>query len=590
MTAMKRVRALGVLPLLLLAVQACSDGRTAAPLALALAPASGLEPSAVVGTSVSPSVLLVDERGRSQSGARITFEVTAGGGHMADAVVITDAGGRATGAWTLGTTTGSNTVVARSAAGLNVTFKVTAIPDAPVLMQAVAAVPEVSPATGRVSVEPAVRVTDRHGNGVSGIQVAFAASAGGSVTAAQRQTGADGVASAGVWTTGPQEGDNVLTAQASGLPSVTFVTRAVLASASGVLIARLGGDQTTCPVNTNGCSFSVRVTNLNGAPMPGEAILWRGPGGATTTTVTNAQGLSTTVNQGTLSAAGTFTQTARLVGSGDEVAFTYRLVQPDGFNIDLRFLTPVSPSVRTAFEQARLRWQQAITGNLSEFPLTGTNQVAANACGITHPAVNEVVDDLLILIEIDSIDGPGKILGSAGPCMLRASSGLPILGVMKLDRDDLAAMSTNGSLRDVILHEIGHVLGLGTLWSRAGLLQGAGSEDPYFSGSRAQPGFLLGGGTILNGIPVENTGGAGTRDSHWRETTLRNELMTGWLNSGTNPLSAITVGSLMDLGYEVNFGAADTYSLPFGSLSGQSFGLGTIELIELPLPEPRRVW
>jgi hypothetical protein len=47
--------------------------------------------------------------------------------------------------------------------------------------------------------------------------------------------------------------------------------------------------------------------------------------------------------------------------------------------------------------------------------------VQANACGTTHPAVNEVVNDVLIFVEIVAIDGPGKVLGSAGPC--RAAGG-----------------------------------------------------------------------------------------------------------------------------------------------------------------------
>ena len=52
------------------------------------------------------------------------------------------------------------------------------------------------------------------------------------------------------------------------------------------------------------------------------------------------------------------------------------------------------------------------------------------------------------------------------------------------------------------------------------------------------------------------------RSSHWRESTLGNELMTGYLNSGTNPLSAITVGAMADLGYAVSFNAADAYAKP----------------------------
>ena len=69
--------------------------------------------------------------------------------------------------------------------------------------------------------------------------------------------------------------------------------------------------------------------------------------------------------------------------------------------------------------------------------------------------------------------------------------------------------------------------------------------------------------TSATSVPVENTGGSGTADAHWRESVFGNELMTGWLNSGiTNPLSRITVASMADLGYQVNMNAADSYTPP----------------------------
>lgn len=44
--------------------------------------------------------------------------------------------------------------------------------------------------------------------------------------------------------------------------------------------------------------------------------------------------------------------------------------------------------------------------------------------------------------------------------------------------------------------------------------------------------------------------------------------MTEYIGS-SNPLSRMTIGSLQDLGYQVNYGAADAYSLP-PALSVQS--------------------
>ena len=65
-------------------------------------------------------------------------------------------------------------------------------------------------------------------------------------------------------------------------------------------------------------------------------------------------------------------------------------------------------------------------------------------------------------------------------------------------------------------------------------------------------------------MPIENMGGRGTALSHWREATLKNELMTGFLNLGENPLSRITAGSMKDLGYG-SASVGEAYDLPRGA-------------------------
>jgi hypothetical protein len=589
MNAKKRAgRRLLVLALGGTAATACGDSPSAAPQVSAVATAETLLASAEVNSVVSPAVIVRDDRGQAVMGARVTFQVTAGGGVMEQATMLTDANGRAEGRWRLGEIAGENAARANTSTGQTVTFSVQAKPGAPAQITALAVPPEVAPVSGPVGIVPAVRVADAWGNGVPGVTVEFSVvRGGGSVSGGSSQTDAEGVATVGAWNVGTSQGENELHATVAKLPPVVFTTRAVAVSTEWLHLSKFAGDNTTCPAGTGGCSFTVRVSDLTGSPVSGQQVLWYGPGGSTTATVTNGRGFAMAPNLGTRQ-VGQYTQTARLLSASDDAVFNYRIVNAGGFNVDLRFTTDVSPGVRAAFEWARQRWMQVITGNLPEFAMTGQNQVAANACGITHPAVNEVVDDILIFAEIVPIDGPGKVLGSAGPCFIRGASGLPILGVIKLDADDLELMDRNGSLRDVILHEIGHVLGIGTLWARHSLIQGSGTADPFYVGARAQPGFVLGGGTLLNGVPVENTGSAGTRDGHWRESRLGTELMTGYINSGGNPLSAITVGSMMDMGYQVNFGGADAYVLP-GQFGGLSLG-EKIELHEVPLPAPRPLW
>src|SRR5262245_17522792 len=125
----------------------------------------------------------------------------------------------------------------------------------------------------------------------------------------------------------------------------------------------------------------------------------------------------------------------------------------------------------------------------------------------------------------------------------------------------MASMERRGLIFSVVLHEMGHVLGIGTIWEDRGLLSGAGTSNPIFVGAHATAAYNQMFGTSARGVPVENTGGAGTADGHWRETIFVSELMTGWAGPGTNlPVSSVTVASLWDLGYTVNMAAANSYT------------------------------
>ncbi len=218
-----------------------------------------------------------------------------------------------------------------------------------------------------------------------------------------------------------------------------------------------------------------------------------------------------------------------------------------------------------AFANAERRWERHITGDLADHAID-----FSEICGDGTPAVSEMVDDILILVEVVPIDGRGGILANAGPCLIRGEDDLPLVGMMHFDVADLEELELQDLMQDVVTHEMGHVLGIGTLWELKELLVGAkhsGGIDPHFIGTQAKTAFNAAGGSTYTGsqkVPVEDLGGPGTADAHWRESVFNNELMTGYVNLGTNPLSAVTLRSLRDVGYTVDVSGADAFSLGAG--------------------------
>ncbi len=213
--------------------------------------------------------------------------------------------------------------------------------------------------------------------------------------------------------------------------------------------------------------------------------------------------------------------------------------------IDVRFLGGLSEVQQRAFVSAAARWREVLPAPLPAIAVDG-----------------EVTDGIIIEAEGVNIDGRGSVLGAAGPTHLRPNSLLPAKGIMRFDIADVSQLEADGTFGSVILHEMGHVIGIGTLWEQLGLLRGAGTDNPTFTGAAAREVYreLLEEASPLN-VPVANTGGPGTREGHWREAVFGNELMTGFLSGQRQPLSRLTTASLRDLGYEVDERAADPYEL-----------------------------
>jgi hypothetical protein len=235
---------------------------------------------------------------------------------------------------------------------------------------------------------------------------------------------------------------------------------------------------------------------------------------------------------------------------------------PGQFTITLRFLNPPTPTQEARFDDAKAKWESIIIGDVPDVTL----HIPARACGSSFktPVFDGSIDDILIDVLLQPIDGPGAVLGAAGPCLVRTADDLSVYGIMYFDTADLDFLESLGFFDEVVTHEMGHVLGFGTLWDfNRSLLTGVGTTDPRFTGPLAIAAYdrLGGSGTV----PVEgDQGGAGTLYRHWDEATFYNELMTGFLNSGAsaNPLSSLSVAAMGDLGYVIDPSSGDRYQLP----------------------------
>jgi len=205
-------------------------------------------------------------------------------------------------------------------------------------------------------------------------------------------------------------------------------------------------------------------------------------------------------------------------------------------SLSINNLGGLTPSQSSVFDDAIDYWQSYLTGVQSAF----NHSITIDASGT-------------------SIDGAGGILGQAGPTSITRLSDSRFVyanrGRMRFDSADLQSLENRGQLFDVIVHEMAHVIGFGTLWTTDFFI--AGSQSNYVTNSGRYTGeyaleiyrqeFV----EDAEFIPVELGGGAGTANSHWDEPWPggASDLMTGYLGPYPITLSDTTIASFADIGY-----------------------------------------
>jgi hypothetical protein len=246
-----------------------------------------------------------------------------------------------------------------------------------------------------------------------------------------------------------------------------------------------------------------------------------------------------------------------------DVLTTYRSGSANGlkgYDIKIEFKgTGWTTELQTAFIQAADYFTTVITADLP-----GSNAFSRG----------KFIDDLSITAEVSEIDGAGGILGQAGPIGTWTQTGLTATGQMEFDVADASDFFALGLWKDIVTHEMMHVLGFGSLWNVRGhhlVNDNASGQPEFYIGANALAAYqadpVFGDPDALY-IPVETDGGAGTAGAHWDDDTLTNELMTGFIgapgdSTAPNVLSQFSVMSLADLGYVVNYQPYTDLPAPF---------------------------
>jgi hypothetical protein len=434
---------------------------------------------------------------------------------------------------------------------------------------------------------PTFVVKDQNGEAMSGVSVTVTVTAGGGTLTNAPTTTNGGSTSVGTWRLGNTAGVNSVTITVAGVtPLVITVTGKAGPPAAVAFIS--GGNQSApagaaVPVNPI-AQVRDQFGNGVGGVLVGFSVI-EGEGSLVATGPVTADASGNATSPQWILGKSAVVQTLRATTTGNFTASVNATVASD-YTVDVRIFGPAMPPVAAAmFTAAAARVRGAVVGDAFDFTFSARD--LASDCGVPElpNSFSETIDDVVIFASVGPIDGASRVLAFAFPCLIRGP--LPnrqtLIGVMKFDSDDLETMIARGNLTDVIQHEMLHVVGVGTLWNHPDyrtLVVGRGTADSRYVGTFGVAGCIaIGGAPVCPGsIPLENTGGSGTADSHWRDAVFFNELMTGFVNSRAsvpvglmNPLSQMTIQSLSDVGYTVNTRAADEFIIP-GTAGAAVFG------------------
>lgn len=513
---------------------------------VAAAPArlEAASPTALLGTAGAevtqvPSVRVFDAFDNPVVGAQVTFQVFVGGGSATDFVSSTNNEGiAAVGGWRLGPTAGNQSLLARveapNVAGNPVIFNAVAVAGSAAQIMAASPASQTGTVGGAVAAPPAVFVRDAVGNPVANVAVTFAVSGGGQVGAATATTDAQGRASAGSWTLGPQTGTQTVTASAPGAGSVQFVATAGVGAATQLTIAA-GNNQTAQVTRAVPVAPRVLVRDAAGNPVPGIAVEFQvASGGGTAISgrqVTDIAGVaevgawflggSPGTNTLTASAAGlttvTFTATAT-PGQAASLAAASATTQSGvaGSTVESPPAVVIRDAVNNPVPGVAVTFTVTAGGGLLTSGAAGTPAsnvtVTTDAAGRAAVTTWRLGTTLAANVVTASAPGLAMVTFTATPLAAPPASVVAVAGINATAVQG-TAVANRPSVR--VLDQAGNVV----------------------AGARVQFSVLDGGGTITGGIQTTDATGVATVGSWILGASSSNELHALVVDTAGEPLS-----------------------------------------------------
>ena len=228
------------------------------------------------------------------------------------------------------------------------------------------------------------------------------------------------------------------------------------------------------------------------------------------------------------------------------------LPAPFDIRVVLEDSTRFSPRMMAAIDSAVRRWERPLAETVLPDPREVSGQSKVLCDEFPRTLENEAWDaqvDVLIAIQFDS----QYATPYAGQCGFSTWNDHAQGGIIHLLPDEPIDVTTFNNL---ITHEIGHILGIGSghaWWGH--LVEG---EDPHFPGARAVAAFNAAGASDYGGakVPIVDE----RCMCHWDDRgigALKTALGSDIMSRDYRRISEISLGALADLGYTVDLALAE---------------------------------